>query len=181
MIQISLNDYQALKNVSSIIGTSPEQLAELIAFESRFNPQIKNPNSSARGLIQFLDKTAQDMGFSNSLDLVTRYPTISDQISGPVLEYLKKYSPYPTKQALFMAVFYPAAQYWPENKEFPDYVKESNPGINTPLDYMKLAAKNAEPIQVEGKTIIEPNKNYWPIIGIIAAAAVTLFILKMEV
>lgn len=36
---------------------------ELIARESSFNPNAKNPNSSAKGLFQFLDGTRKDYGW----------------------------------------------------------------------------------------------------------------------
>jgi hypothetical protein len=75
------------------------------------------------------------MGFSSSLDLVSKNPTIYDQLS-LVYEYLSWYAPFKNKQALYMSVFYPAAKNWPENQLFPDSVRMVNPGINTPKDYV---------------------------------------------
>jgi len=178
MITITQEQYNAVKSVAAEIGTTPEELAQLIAFESAFNPTAKNPVSTARGLIQFIDSTAQDLGYSNSLDLVTQNPTVTAQLNNPVREYLKKYAPYPTRQALYMAVFYPAAQYWPSDKQFPDYVAQNNPGINTPADYMKLAASKAQAVQVQGGQTIQPKKNYWPVIAIIASAAAALYFIN---
>ena len=125
-----------LNSVANKLGVPVKKLWGLIQFESGWNPSAKNPYSSARGLIQFVDKTAQSLGYLNSLDLIIKNPTIESQLLGPVYNYLKKYVPYDTDQALFMAVFYPVAMRWPESKHFPDWVKRVNPGINTPLDYM---------------------------------------------
>lgn len=38
---------------------------ELVARESSFNPNAKNPSSSAKGLFQFLDKTRANYGGNN--------------------------------------------------------------------------------------------------------------------
>lgn len=40
-------------------------LLELVARESSFNPNASNPNSSAKGLFQFLDGTRQQYGGSD--------------------------------------------------------------------------------------------------------------------
>jgi len=182
MITITQEQYNAVKSVAADIGTTPEELAQLIAFESGFNPTIKNPlpDSTARGLIQFIDSTAQDLGFNNSLDLVTKYPTVTTQLNTPVRNYLKKYAPYPTRQALYMAVFYPAAQYWPSDKEFPERVQSWNPGIKTPADYLRLATRKAQTIQIQGGGTIKPKRNYWPIVAIVAASAAALYFINRE-
>lgn len=129
---------KALQEVSASLGIDPNDLYKLIDFETAgtWNPQIKNPNSSARGLIQFTDKTARSLGYKDSLDLVTKNKSIESQLYFPVLQYLSKLKPFPTKQSLFMSVFYPDARKWPLNKEFPDNVKKANPGIVTVADYI---------------------------------------------
>lgn len=43
-------------------GYDPDAIATVISFESGFKPDAKNPGSTASGLIQFLDKTAKDLG-----------------------------------------------------------------------------------------------------------------------
>ncbi len=134
---LSQRENQALNMVSSKLGVSPTKLKYLIEFESKWNPKIKNPYSSARGLIQFLNKTARGLGYSNSLDLVQKHPTREGQLLGPVYNYLKKFKPFTNDQSLFMAVFYPRARYWPTNKEFPTNVQRVNLGVRTPGDYMR--------------------------------------------
>lgn len=113
-------------------------LVNLIRFETAgtFDPKIKNPGSSARGLIQFMDATAKDLGYADSLDLVERNPTVSGQLLGPVREYLDRYRPFPTEQSLYMSVFYPRARDWPLDAEFPAWVRNANPGIRTVRDYV---------------------------------------------
>lgn len=134
---------KALQEVSASLGIDPNDLYNLIKFESNWNPQAKNPNSSARGLIQFTDKTAQSLGYKDSLDLVTKNKSIESQLYFPVLQYLSKFKPFPTKQSLYMSVFYPVARNWPLNKEFPDTVKKANPGIVTVADYINKIDKKA--------------------------------------
>lgn len=138
---LTKNQEKALQYVAKKIGVPRKKLWGLIQFESSWNPKAKNPYSSARGLIQFVNKTARGMGYKSSLDLVNKNPTIEDQLYNPVLKYFLQYVPYKNDQSLFMAVFYPKARNWPELKEFPDWVKEVNKNINTPLDYMTLVYK----------------------------------------
>ncbi len=139
-----------LVDVCNKLNIPPDWLWMLIQFESRWNPQIRasmpynqakvtagtESPKYARGLIQFIDPTAQDLGYRDSLDLVTRHPDSASQLQGPVYRYLARYAPFPSEQSLYLAVFYPAARNWPVNREFPDSVKAANPGINTPADYV---------------------------------------------
>ncbi len=150
---------KAIKDVSNSLGVSPLKLQYLIQFESKWNPTIKNPYSSARGLIQFTDGTARNMGFAGSLDLVNKYPDIENQLRGPVFKYLNKYKPFRNDQSLFMSVFYPVARNWPPNKEFPLYVQKVNPGIRTPGDYVRkvytrLGIVYVSPIVIVGAAIL---------------------------
>lgn len=124
-------NYTALK-----LGINRKWLYDLINFESRFRPLVKNPYGSARGLIQFIDSTARGLGYENSLDLVTTHPTIESQLFGPVYRYLNQFRPFPTEQSLFMSVFYPKARSWHPNKMFPEHVRRVNPGIVTVNDYV---------------------------------------------
>lgn len=123
------------QQVAGALQANPADLYALIQFESRWNPKIKNPGSSARGLIQFMDRTAQGMGYSGSLDLVNQNPTIEKQLN-EVYRYLKPYAPFPTPQSLFMAVFYPVARTWSLNTAFPAHVQAANPGISVVGDYV---------------------------------------------
>src|SRR4030067_2553397 len=93
-----------LQLIAQNLGVSPVDLSQLIRFESKWNPAAKNKLSSARGLLQFTNATAQRLGFADSLDLVEKNPTAVEQL--PIVErYLEQYKPYSGKQSLFMAVF----------------------------------------------------------------------------
>lgn len=147
MRKLTATEKGALLRVAGDLGVEPRTLAALIQFESRWSPTIKNELSSARGLIQFMDATAYEMGYLGpdtkrpakgaSLALVVAHPDTESQLLGPVLDYLKPMAPYPTDQSLFMAVFYPAARKWPRSREFPELVQLANPGIKTVDDYVK--------------------------------------------
>lgn len=129
---------QIINQVANRLGTSPEWLAKLIDFETAgtFKEDIKNPYSSARGLIQIIDSSARSLGFRDSLEAVTRNPDFKSQMENVVYPYLKQYEPYPTKQSLYMAVFYPAYRYKNPSTEFPPHVQKVNPGIDTVQDYI---------------------------------------------
>lgn len=126
-----------LSVVAQNLGVSRDNLNRLISFESRWNPKAKNPYSSARGLLQWTDSTARSLGFSDSLDLVNKNPSILDQMS-IVEKYLSQFKPFSGRQSLYMAVFYPAARNWSPNRIFPESVRKVNPGVNTPGDYINL-------------------------------------------
>jgi hypothetical protein len=46
-------------------GVSPDVIASITKIESNFNPRAKNPNSSARGLGQFINSTGRQYGLRN--------------------------------------------------------------------------------------------------------------------
>jgi hypothetical protein len=143
MKKVTLTPSQAaaLAETAAALGAPVEWLRNVITFESRFNPAAVNPYSGAKGLIQFLDSTAEDMGFNSAADLVKKNPTIESQLRGPVLSYLAKYRPFPTEQSLYMSIFYPAARTWPMGQPFPAKVQAANPGIKTPGDYVAWVRK----------------------------------------
>lgn len=136
---------EVLKDISAKLGTDPGWLSRLIEFESGWNPQAKNPRSSARGLLQFTDATARNLGYADSQDLVNQNPTIIDQLKGPVYNYLKMYAPLDSDSKLFMAVFYPRGMNWSLDREFPDYVQKNNPGIVTVRDYIRKVYRQPDP------------------------------------
>jgi hypothetical protein len=49
-------------------GVDPTGLIKTAGIESHFNPNAKNPRSSAGGLFQFVDSTAKQYGLSNKYD-----------------------------------------------------------------------------------------------------------------
>lgn len=130
-----------LQTVAQKLNVNPAWLWSLIQFESNGNPAAKNSITGARGLIQFMPSTAREMGYKSADDLVSKYPTFDAQLKTPVYDYLKKYAPFPTKQSLYMAVFYPAARTWTPDTYFPANVRRDNPGIDTVQDYINHVEK----------------------------------------
>lgn len=125
-----------LKIISQKLNIPYIWLYKIIKFESNFNPFIKNKFSSARGLIQFIDSTAQGLGYKNSLDLVNKNPSILKQLKNPVLKYFKRKAPFVNKQDFYLSVFYPRYRKKSPFTHFPDHVKKVNPGIKTINDYI---------------------------------------------
>lgn len=133
-----------LYDAARIIKVNPVLLDTLIRFESNWNPLAKNNLSGARGLIQFTDTTARELGYVNADDIIKKHPTAESQLMGPVLKYFTlpgKKPPYPTEQSFFMSVFYPAARQWPVGTIFPESVRKLNPGITTVKDYINKVKK----------------------------------------
>lgn len=168
--------------VAAKLHIPAEWLAKLVAFESRFDPRAANPHSSAKGLIQFIDATAQDLGYVDSYDLVESHPTFTSQMYGPVLSYLERYAPYDDEQALYMSVFYPAAKDWPPEKLFPGWVQDENPGITCPGDYVAAVNRHAALIGLgiaAGKAIDGLPCETILLVGGVAAAAAAVFLTTM--
>lgn len=55
-------------NAAQRYGIDPEVLSFIAQRESNFNPQAKNPNSSAKGLFQFIDGTAKGYNLDDPFD-----------------------------------------------------------------------------------------------------------------
>jgi hypothetical protein len=78
-------ELRKLVDVALGLGMDPDHLAAVISFETggTFSPSIKNPGSSATGLIQFMESTARRLGTTTAelagmsvieqLDWVARY------------------------------------------------------------------------------------------------------------
>jgi hypothetical protein len=152
MAELTATESLALWQTAIAAGVDPGDLARVIQYESGFDPMAKNPDpaSTARGLIQFIDATAQGMGYRDSLDLVTQNPSIEQQLSGPVREYLIAGGPYLDSGDLWLQVFYPAAREWPRDQQFPWDVQEKNPDIRTPQDYINRVRAMDLPGQLAG-------------------------------
>jgi uncharacterized membrane protein YgcG len=67
---------RAVEGVAHRVGAQPEHLMAAMSFETggHFSSDVKNPHSSATGLIQFMDSTARGMGTSTA-ELARMTPT----------------------------------------------------------------------------------------------------------
>ena len=158
-VKLSTTETKALSEVAASLGVDPLKLYYLIYNESSWNPKASNPDpdSTARGLIGFVNKTAARLGYANSAELVRMNPTRLQQLR-VVHKYLDLYRPFPNDQALFMAVFYPTYQYVSPLKKFPPEVPAGNKGIYTPFDYMnrvykKMGVTTAMPVMIVGAIV----------------------------
>lgn len=145
---------KTLTEIAAALDFPAAWLRALIDFESGGNPAARNPISGARGLIQFTHSTARAEGYASADEIVQKYPTYEKQLRNPVYNYLKKYRPFPTKQSLYMAVFYPAARQWPETALFPANVRAVNPNIDTVQDYIDFIEKKALKKKVKNAALI---------------------------
>ncbi len=138
------------QELASRYKTDPNFIWNLIQTESGWNPQAKNPNSSARGLIQFIDSTAKDLGYASSLDLVTKHPTIESQLAGPVKKYWDSWAPFRDALDLAACNFYPAYRHKPD-AVLPEKVLKANPGIRSIRDYYnKVNQYGGKPVSGNG-------------------------------
>lgn len=128
----------AVNDVAKKLNIPVSWLVTLIQKESRWNPTIKNPlpKSSARGLIQIIDSTARDLGYSDSLEIISMFPDSAGQLREPVYNYLRRYAPFTTNAELYLSVFYPAWRKRDYTQPFPENVQKANPGIITPAHYV---------------------------------------------
>jgi len=154
----------ALKDVAAALGIDVPSLTKLISFESNFDSLAKNPYSGARGLIQFMNSTARDMGYDSADDLVNKFPDAESQLRGPVYQYLSKFTPFvePFPQSLYLSVFYPAYRYKPADTAFSEIVRKQNPGINFVGDYVA---------KVEKKKLKIISLNKYSVLGFIVPVA----------
>lgn len=153
---------QKIIEIAAKLGMQPQWLDSVIAFESGYNPKAMNPTpynlakvqagreapKYARGLIQFIDSTAQELGFEDSKDLIDRLPDFSSQMDGAVYPYFRKQMPFTSEQDVYMSVFYPKYRKVAPDTLFPDTVRAVNPGINTPADYVAMVNKRAEQARI---------------------------------
>lgn len=58
-----------LRNAAKKYGQDGETLVAIAQIESRLNPNAKNPNSNASGVLQFMPDTARGYGLANPFDL----------------------------------------------------------------------------------------------------------------
>jgi len=99
---------ERVRDIAADIGTDPSGLMACMAFETgrTFSPSVRNPSSSATGLIQFMADTARDLG--TTVDDLARM-TAEDQ-----LEYVHRYfKPFRGRLGslgdCYMAILWPAA------------------------------------------------------------------------
>lgn len=138
MKTLTASQTAALAQAAASLGIPSAWLFAAINHESAgtWSPTIKNPYSSAQGLLQWIDSTARGLGYDSTADLVAKNPTVEKQLIGPVVAYLSKYKPITSLEDLGAVIFYPANRKKIDSP-LPAAVQKANPGIVTLRDYTK--------------------------------------------
>ena len=170
MLNLNNSQRDSLVSIANELEVPSLWLERIIKYESGGDPLVKNPYSSARGLIQFMDATAKDMGFIDSLNLVQEYPTFETQLEEPVFEYFKRYAPFKNEAEFYLAVFYPALRKKDLNYIFPSSIQEPNTlningvkyPIKTPAHYVAYV-KGKLPEYSQGEVLLSDivDDNNW--------------------
>lgn len=126
----------------------------VIGAESGWKPQAANthPGQTAKGLLQWTNESAREMGYRDSLDLVTKHPTVESQLAGPVVAWFKKLGgSYDSEQKTYLSVFLPKYRTAALDTVIEARYQAVNPGIHTVGDYIDFvrnqARKNGYPIE----------------------------------
>lgn len=153
MTNLTQTQQEALNSLASILAVPVAWPFNVITLETAktWDPQIENNKSHAKGLIQFMPRTAQQLGYKDQYDLVNKNPTVEAQLRGPVLQYFKQFMPFPTEQSFYLSVFYPEYRYRPLDTIFPAIVQQYNPGIKTVGDYFNIVKRVAGSIPPAAK------------------------------
>lgn len=110
------------------LGINPNWLMSVMNFETAgtFSPSVKNPHSTAVGLIQFLESTAEGLGTTTAaLAGMTNVEQL-DYVYKYYVQQIKAHGHINNVADAYLAVFYPAAISWPLDKAFPENVAAVN-------------------------------------------------------
>jgi len=136
-----------LVRLAAQLNVKPQWIANVIQFESGWNPAATNPSSRATGLIQFYpDSTDRALG--------TTVDALRGMSTAQQFYYVERYflggAQHPSfvgrlhsQLDVFMAVFEPAAIGRGAAYAFSEAVRRGNPGIATAADYYNSAMKHA--------------------------------------
>lgn len=134
---------QLVEQLAYKLGVKPSTVDDLIWAESGYDPRAKNPKSSARGLMQWIDQRAKDLKYNSSLELIQNNPSFEDQINLMYID-LKRFMPFANEHEFFMSIFRPADRKKnPYTHKFPQRVIDVNHGISTPAEYTAFVKSQA--------------------------------------
>lgn len=124
--------------IGSDLGILPQWLMIVMNNESGLSASIKNPTSSASGLIQFMEATAKNLG--------TTTEKLRAMSNVEQLDYVKKYfAPYANRindvTDTYLAVFFPLALYKGEDYIFPKWASDANPIFDVNKDKILTKAE----------------------------------------
>lgn len=159
---LNLEESNALRATAAKLKIPTEWLYHIIAFESKFDPFMKNPapKSTARGLLQFVNDAAISMGYKSSEDLVLKNPTRTSQILGPVYQFLKGGMPYKSLGHITMYMLAPSGKYknYSLTQALPPAIQKAN-SIRHIKDYQDKMLKNNSSFPYDKKVAGIPKNN----------------------
>lgn len=126
-----------IKQASETHGVPAELIKAVAKIESNFNPNAKNPNSTAAGVMGLIRGTAKDMGVSNVFDMNqninggAKYLAIQMQKFGSIPAAVAAYYQGP-KDIEVLKRMYPnewQARLRPDTKEYVDKVMKATQGL----------------------------------------------------
>ena len=153
MTPLTPTEYAELFTCAHRLTIDPNHLAGIIMLESSWDPKAHNKTTGARGLIQFTDPAAKDLGFRHAEELLRFYPDRISQLKDPIPTLIRKHNPFFLKQPgkslqqLAMCIFYPAYRLADPDTPFPQAVQDRNPGIHCPKDYMTRVLIKAKEVK----------------------------------
>jgi hypothetical protein len=136
----------SIESLGNDLGVDPMYLANTMYAESTLNPSEKNKaGSKAMGLIQFMPKTAANLGTTTDelsrmtpveqMEYVRRYFS-ADNLGAGRLRALRND---PSQHNVNMAVFLPSMIGKPVDTQIPQKYWRQNGSIRTPADYTRFA------------------------------------------
>ncbi len=112
-------------SISEEMGILPHWLMIVMNNESGLNSHIKNPTSTATGLIQFMQDTAIDLGTSTAALAAMSNVEQLDFVK----KYFVKYGYYKHINSVadaYLAVFFPLALFKSDSYVFPKWARDAN-------------------------------------------------------
>lgn len=174
-----------VKSIAQRLSMVPDYIMACIDLETggTFSPSIKNPQSSATGLIQFMAATANGLGTSTAnLAKMTAIQQL-DYVERYFQNVIKQYGLLQTLENTYLAIFYPAAIKKPLSWQFPQTVYNVNKGLDfnkdTILTKQDVSDKMYAHVKKKGydveKEIIRDLSIYM-VVGSILIAGVTAYV-----
>ena len=140
-VELGVDFYQKLVQMTSELGMSPEDLLAVMLTESGIDPAAKNPGSNASGLIQFMPSTLKSVGWQGT-------PEEFRKLSGSeqlvyIQKYIKSVMRMNNGQPFKTAYQYYIANLWPVGLKLPG-VQQNDPSA-------AILEKNPAIVTIDGK------------------------------
>lgn len=122
-----------VKDIAARLLIPADWLMIVMNFETAgtFSPSVKNPHSSATGLIQFMEATARELGTSTAALASMSNVQQLDYVEKYMLSRKRQFGTFNGVEDVYLAVFYPAAIRKPLDWRFPDQVYRVNKVFDT--------------------------------------------------